>query len=119
MLAAAAAFVLPWAVCGAPAEPLAASSPSARRVLDLPIINGKAAVTGGMIKVTQGDEVELRWSSDRPMSLHLHGYDLEVKVAPQSPVVMSFKANLAGRFAISEHRQPGREQAVLYLEVHP
>jgi len=53
------------------------------------------------------------------MSLHLHGYDIEVNVAPQSPVVMSFRASLAGRFAVSEHRQAGREQAILYLEVYP
>ena len=106
-------------VAAAYADALAASDRSAPRVLDLPITNGKAAVAGGTIKVKQGDELELRWSSDRPMSLHLHGYDIEVKVAPQSPVVMSFKAKLAGRFAVSEHRQAGREQAVLYLEVYP
>ncbi len=119
LTAAAVAFILLLRVPAAHADPLAASDRSARRVLDLPITNGKAAVTGGTIKVKQGDELELRWSSDRPMSLHLHGYDIEVKVAPQSPAVMSFKANLAGRFPVSEHRQAGREQAVLYLEVYP
>jgi|SRR6185369_290065 len=119
LAAVAIACTLPLPVSDAHAEALAAADRSARRVLDLPIANGKAGVAGGTIKVKQGDELELRWSSDRPMSLHLHGYDIEVNVAPQSPVVMSFKANLAGRFAVSEHRQAGREQAILYLEVYP
>jgi len=119
ILTTAVASTLLLPVADAHAEALAAADRPAPRVLDLPIMNGKAAVAGGTIKVKQGDELELRWSSDRPMSLHLHGYDIEVKVAPQSPVVMSFKAHLAGRFAVSEHVQAGREHAVLYLEVYP
>jgi FtsP/CotA-like multicopper oxidase with cupredoxin domain len=119
LTAGAVAASLLWPLPDAYAAPLAATDQPARRVIDVPIANGKATVAGGTIKVKQGDELELRWSSDRPMSLHLHGYDVEVKVAPPSPAVMSFRANLAGRFAVSEHRQAGREQAVLYLEVHP
>jgi len=31
----------------------------------------------------------LRWTSDRPMVLHLHGYDIEFKVDPQQPATIS------------------------------
>jgi hypothetical protein len=82
-------------------------------------VNGR--VTGGdtTLHVQQGDDVELRWSSDRHLSLHLHGYDIEAKVLPQVSTVMSLKARLAGRFPVSEHREGARERTILYIEVHP
>jgi len=72
------------------------------------------------LKVRQGDQVEVRLSSDRQMVLHLHGYDIDVKVAPPAPAVLTFKARLAGRFPIHEHREgAGNHRAVLFIEVHP
>jgi hypothetical protein len=72
------------------------------------------------IRVNRGELVELRWSSDRRTTLHLHGYDIERTVAPQAPAVMGFKADIAGRFPVSEHGHGGRHgRTVLYLEVHP
>ena len=35
-----------------------------------------------MLRLRQGEAVELRWSSDRSMALHLHGYDLETEPRP-------------------------------------
>ena len=68
----------------------------------------------------QGDRVELRWKSDRPIALHLHGYDIERKAAPQAPAVMVFEAKIAGRFPVSEHTHgPGHHRAILHLEVLP
>jgi hypothetical protein len=72
------------------------------------------------LKVQQGDEVQVRLTSDQPMVLHLHGYDIEAKVAPSTPGLLQFKANLAGRFPVHEHREgAGNHRAVLYIEVHP
>ena len=72
------------------------------------------------LRVRRGEKVELRWTSDRPIVLHLHGYDLEVKVAPQAPAGMSFTAGIAGRFPITEHTHGrGHHRAIAYLEVHP
>lgn len=68
----------------------------------------------------RGERVELRWKSDRPIALHLHGYDIERNAAPQAPAVMAFEAKIAGRFPVSEHTHgPGHDRAILYLEVHP
>jgi hypothetical protein len=90
------------------------------KVLTLSVVNGSVAGVGDTVKVQQGDDLELRWSSDKPMELHLHGYDIEVKVSPQAPAVMSFKANIPGRFPVEPHGQgPGHHRPVLYLEVHP
>jgi hypothetical protein len=90
------------------------------KILTFSLVNGTVRDVGDTVKVKQGDELELRWSSDKPMQLHLHGYDIEVKVSPQTPAVMAFKANLPGRFPIEPHGQgPGPHHPVLYLEVYP
>ena len=109
---------MPLTVHGA-AQAAAICGQSAKKVFDVAIVNGR--VTGGdtTLHVQQGDEVELRWSSDRPLSLHLHGYDIEANVLPHVSTVMSLKARLAGRFPVSEHREGARERTILYIEVHP
>lgn len=84
------------------------------------LVNGAAVGAPETIRVKQGDDVELRWSSDKPMDLHLHGYDIEVKVAPAATAVMSFKAKIPGRFPVEPHGQDhGRHRPVIYLEVLP
>lgn len=88
-------------------------------MFDLALVKGRLAGPD-TLRVKRGDRVELRWSSDRPIVLHLHGYDLELKVTPQAPAAMSFAAGLTGRFPVSEHRHgTGHHRALLYLEVHP
>jgi len=108
------------AVFAGMATTAAAVDPGQPRVLMLSIVNGAVAGAENTVKVRQGDLIEMRWSSDKPMALHLHGYDIEVKVSPQSPAVMSFKAGIPGRFPVEPHGQgPGHHRAILYLEVHP
>jgi FtsP/CotA-like multicopper oxidase with cupredoxin domain len=76
------------------------------------------------IKVKQGDSVELRWTSDQPIRMHLHGYDLEVAVKPGDPTVTALNARLAGRFSVDKladnkggaHHHGGK---ILYFEVYP
>jgi hypothetical protein len=100
-----------------PASPACAQP--AKKVFELTIVDGRVAGVDATLRVEQGDEVELRWSSDRPLSLHLHGYDIETNVSRQVPSVMSFSARMAGRFPVSEHREGARERTILYIEVHP
>ena len=91
----------------------------AARVFELAIVKGRLAGEG-TLRVKRGEHVELRWSSDRPIVLHLHGYDIERKAAPQAPAVMAFEAKIAGRFPVSEHAHgAGHHRAIAYLEVHP
>ena len=94
---------------------VAAAAPA--KVFELTVVAGRSSET---LKVKRGERVELRWKSDRRVTLHLHGYDLERTVAPRAPAVMAFKADIAGRFPVSEHGHGGRHgRTVLYLEVHP
>jgi len=88
---------------------------------DLALADGRVPSERSTLRVKKGEKVELRWTSDRPIALHLHGYDLETKVAPQAPASMTFTASIAGRFPITEHARGGahHHRAVLYLEVHP
>jgi hypothetical protein len=90
------------------------------KVFELAIANGRVVAAINTIRVKRGDYVELRWSTDRTISLHLHGYDIERQVTPQSPATMALKAHLAGRFSVSEHGSGDRHgKAILYLEVYP
>ena len=57
-----------------------------------------------LIRVKQGDVVKLRWSSEKPIALHLHGYDIERKVEPGVVAEMTFTARATGRFPVSEHQ---------------
>ncbi len=55
------------------------------------------------ITVTEGDQVVLRVSTDSPIEVHVHGYDIEQEVEPDELARRSFEANLTGRFEIEDH----------------
>ncbi|MCW5717480.1 MAG: CopD family protein [Bauldia sp.] len=84
------------------------------RVFDVPI-----ATTGEppTIRVRQGETIELRLTSLETQVVHLHGIDLEVAVAPQSPVTLLFNAEFPGRFVAEAH--DAAESPVFFLEVLP
>ena len=105
----------------APSAAAVAAGKNAATIVDLKLVNGKLAATSDTLRVRQGQSVELRWSSDKPMDLHLHGYDIEVKVQPNAPASMAFVAKFPGRFPVSEHGQGGsqRHRALAYVEVLP
>ena len=110
------AFLL--ALAAAPFLAAAAEPPS--KAFELPVAKGRVNATQETIRVKKGDKVELRWTSDRRIALHLHGYDIAATVTPEAPAVMSFEARIAGRFPVSEHGQGSRhERPLLYLEVLP
>lgn len=76
-------------------------------------------------RVSEGDNVEIRWHADEQVELHLHGYGIAVKVPRAGRAHMVFTANVSGRFPISHHgfgEQAGAEhgeEPLLYLEVYP
>ena len=49
--------------------------------------------------------MNLRWTSDQPVVLHLHGYDIEKRVSPGAVPELAFIAYAAGRFPIHIHEQ--------------
>src|ERR1044072_590305 len=83
------------------------------KAFELAIVKGRVDGAQETLRVRKGDKVELRWTSDRRIALHLHGYDIETTVTPGTPAAMSFQASIAGRFPVSEHghgsgHPPGR-----------
>jgi len=79
-----------------------------------------------VVRVTEGDSIELHVSTDEAVSLHLHGYDIEFSVAPEKTSVIALEAFATGRFPISSHGWAGDRdehrhghETLLYLEVHP
>jgi hypothetical protein len=80
-----------------------AGVPAAELVFDVRIEHGRVPDTMQMMRVHQGDGVKLRWTSDRPLVLHLHGYDLEQRVAPDGVAELKFTASATGRFPIEIH----------------
>ncbi len=68
------------------------------------------------ISVDEGDTVTLRVSTDKPMELHVHGYDAEQEVEPGQEAKLHFKADLTGRFEIEDHES---EKEIGLLQVRP
>ncbi len=94
-------------------------------VFELRIENGRVAQNMRLVRVRQGDAVKLRWTSDRPILLHLHGYDIETKVEPGTTAETNFIARATGRFPIEEHKPDRRgghahgEAPLVRIEVRP
>ncbi len=97
----------------------------AELVFDLRIEKGKVAQDMRLIRVKQGDAVRLRWTADRPIVLHLHGYDIERKVEPGVVAEMAFEARATGRFPVEEHKPNAKgghshgEAPLVRIEVRP
>ena len=89
------------------------------RIFDLPIRGGVLPPEQRVSRVQQGEAVTLHWTSDRALTLHLHGYDVEQRVTPQMSATMSFTARATGRFPIEIHGGAERAGTLAYLEVHP
>jgi hypothetical protein len=96
-----------------------AAAATSAQAFSVEIAHGRAK-GNDTLKVRKGDQVQLRFTSDQPIVLHLHGYNIETRVAPPAPAVLTFKAGIAGRFPVHEHRHgPASHRAVLFIEVHP
>ncbi len=88
------------------------------KVLEFTIVHGKLGDEEPTIRVTEGDIVEFRWSSDEDLDLHIHGYRIEVGVGPDSPATMRINAIKTGRFPVLNH-DGSPPNVLLYLEVLP
>lgn len=107
----------------APATPgLAAGAvpegPPARtaRVFELQVKEGRLASGPSLISAVQGDEIVLRVTSDKADDLHLHGYELGMRLQAGVPGELRFIAHRGGRFEYELH-QAHAEIGV--LEVQP
>jgi hypothetical protein len=98
---------------------------AAELTFDLKIQGGRLPQNMRLVRVKQGDAVTLRWTSDRLIVLHLHGYDIERRVEPGIVSEMAFVARATGRFSVEEHKPDAKgghshgEAALARIEVLP
>ena len=98
----------------------------AEQVFNIRIENGRAPENMRFVRVKEGDVVKLRWSTDQPGELHIHGYEIERTLTPGTITEVTITARATGRFAmhLHGHAAPGRGQAhdeapLGYFEVYP
>ena len=90
------------------------------RSIDLAISDGQLPRDQRVIAVLQGDELTLRVTTDKPIEIHLHGYDIEEKLSPGAVVSIRFTTRATGRFPLEIHGNGRSGDRVLgYLEVRP
>jgi len=103
-----------------------AGSRAAELTFDIRVERGRIPDNMRLIRVKQGDVVTLRWTTDRPLVVHLHGYDIEQRIAAGSVTELAFTAFATGRFPIHLHA-PGEGAAahanedapLVTVEVYP
>ncbi|HJU24055.1 MAG TPA: hypothetical protein VJ891_16240 [Casimicrobiaceae bacterium] len=90
---------------------------------DIRVQNGRVPGDMRLVRVKEGDVVTLRVTSDRPLDLHLHGYDIEWHVQPGVTGTQTFDARLTGRFPVHAHGATATgahdDAPLLYVEVYP
>ncbi|GHJ95390.1 hypothetical protein SNE510_49090 [Streptomyces sp. NE5-10] len=122
-----------WSVAGAPVEttvPLASAStapsapasasPSAPpspssapartpdptptgRTLDIRVTGSTVTPAPSRVELRKGERITLRVTSDRPDTVHVHGYDREATLAPGTPAALTLTADRTGLFEVETH----------------
>ncbi len=100
----------------------AVAQKTSQRVIEVRLEHRKVVAPNKAIRITEGDVIELRWTSDEPVELHLHGYDLKIHLGRDEPASMVIEAHATGRFPITSHGWGAGghgHDALTYLEVYP
>ena len=84
------------AACGGGGEP-------EEVVFDLQVKDRGLFGSGPEMQVNQNDDVTFNIISDEAASFHLHGYDHELQIAPDTSESFSFIADATGSFPITIH----------------
>jgi hypothetical protein len=80
-------------------------------------------VEGGVksVEVTKGERVRFVVTSDEPDDIHVHGYDVERPVGPETPTTFGFRADIEGIFEVESHQAEhvGKDPLIARLVVEP
>jgi len=96
----------------APTAPVALPA----KAFELVVRDGKPVAGPVALRVRQGEQVTLRIESNADDELHLHGYDLKVRIKAGEPATLGFAATRTGRFELELHKRHAQLGA---LEVYP
>ena len=92
----------PALMCGT-ASPAVGQTARAKQ-LSFAIKERKLDAADNTVRVMKGDWVELVFTGDESVELHLHGYDIKLDLKANEPGKIQFTANFAGRFPLEVHR---------------
>ncbi len=85
------------------ATAVASAAGSPEKTFDLTIAQGAIPAEQRALRVNKDDAVRLRFTSDAPGEIHLHGYRLEARLTPGVPGELNFKAYATGRYRLEWH----------------
>jgi hypothetical protein len=73
------------------------------------------------LRAKKGDRITILWSTDQPLVVHIHPFEVEQDVVPGKTALSEFAADISGRFPIEVHilGKRARHKVVGYLEVLP
>jgi hypothetical protein len=86
-------------------------------------IENRKVVGNQLIRVTEGQVVEMIWTTDEETQVHIHGYEIHIPTSPDAPARITFEAHATGRFPVTSHGYGSdygkMHYMLLYFEVHP
>jgi hypothetical protein len=94
--------------CGRPppaheAKPCASAGPAGAVEVAATLTDGRAAPAPHRVPVPVNGVVRLTVTADRPVEVHVHGYDLAYQAEPGVPACVTFTAGQAGLFDVEAH----------------
>lgn len=105
----------PPAVENQPATQAASPQPI-EKVFEYAVKSGQIISGQQTVKVTEGEQVVLKVTTDSADELHLHGYEKFIELEKDIPGELRFTANLTGRYVFELERT---EVEIGALEVSP
>ena len=82
------------------AAPETTTATAGPKMIELTYEDDEVRGVDGRVAVETGDSVRIEVSADVTDHVHLHGYDLFADVAPGSPAVIEFTADIPGIFEV-------------------
>ncbi|MFF9912868.1 hypothetical protein [Streptomyces sp. NPDC013457] len=104
-----------WAVAGRPVETTVALSaapastapaptaPATGRTVEITVDGSSVQPPPSRIELKKGERLTLRVTGDRADTLHVHGYDRELPLAPGTPGSLTLTLDRTGLFEVETH----------------
>jgi hypothetical protein len=80
-----------------------AAPSSAGQRIEVTVAHGRVSGDTGRVPVALGTPVTLVITSDAADQVHVHGYDLEQELTPDTPATLQFDATVPGVFEVELH----------------
>jgi hypothetical protein len=97
----------------APTQPVPADNAT---LVELKVQQGRLVSGPEVVKMTEGDKLTLRITSDTDDEMHLHGYNLHLDLTAGQTGELALTANRSGRFEYELHHA---HRTLGALEVYP